>query len=265
MLGGVQAIAPESLLLWGVINGEPLDIDYTLIYKGFNDAMNGQSEGAIINLLIAGFICWVFWSIMKWLFKRDEKQKIQTWQKIETIKPDYEYKGSGQQRQWMRIEAPAGFTFWLLNSQGEVVSDEIEERLLDLSAGGLSFYTNEILDIDKKLYMVLDLGKPPILKLSGRVARVQFSPEGVDKRYMIGVQFVGIRVGEQDRIIKYNLNNQRIVIEEQKKQEEICPTCSHFLPYNELGETEPCAHCLAELPELANLEAASTTAPKSNN
>lgn len=233
--------------IWGVINGEPLDIDYNLIYKGFNDTMNGQAEGAILNLLLGGLICWGLWSLMRWLFQRDEKRKLETWSKVETIKPDYAYKGSGQKRQWLRIDdAEAGFTFWLLNPQGQIVGDGVDEKLLDLSAGGLSFYTNELLDIDKQLHMQLDLGKPPILKLAGRVARVQFSPEGVEKRYMIGVQFIGIRVGEQDRVIKYTLSLQRQVIEEQKRIKETCPICGELLPLNEAGEPGACEHCAAD-------------------
>lgn len=248
---------------WGVINGKPLDIDYNLIYKGFTDTMNGQAESAIINLLLGGLICWGLWSLMKWFFKRDEKRKLETWQKVETIKPDYEYKGSGQKRQWMRIEAEAGFSFWLLNPQGQIIGDEVSEHLLDLSAGGLSFYTDEILDIDKQIHMQLNLGKPPILKLTGRVARVQFSPEGVEKRYMIGIQFIGIRVGEQDRIIKYTLNSQRKVIEEQKRASEICPNCGQPLPLNDRGEPGICEHCAAEEAKSAEMEAAASN-PKTD-
>jgi len=265
MLGSSVIGTAGMLPVWGVINGEPLDIDYSLIYKGFNDTLNSQAEGALLNLLIAGLVCWGLWSIMKWLFKRDERRKVANWKKVEVIKPDYEYKGSGQKRQWMRIEVEAGFSFWLLNAQGQVIGDEVSEGLLDISAGGLSFYTNEVLDIDKKLHMQINLGKPPILKLTGRVARVQFSPEGVEKRYMIGIQFIGIRAGEQDRIIKYTLSRQRKVIEEQKKQQEMCPACGQPLPFNERGEIEPCPHCLAADEAAANLESAANVPPTVGN
>lgn len=260
MFGGGMIKTAGSLLNWGVLNGHPLDIDYETIYKGFNDTITGQSEGALVNLLIAGLLCWGLWSLLKLLFKRDDARKLEQWKKLETIKPDYAYKGTGdaQKRQWMRIEAEAAFSFWQIDNQGQIMDNEVSEKLLDLSAGGLSFYTDEVLDIDKKIHIQLDLGKPPIIKLTGRVARVQFSPEGEEKRYMIGIQFLGIRTGEQDRIIKQTLNSQRRVIGEQKRQQEMCPNCGQPLPYNERGEFDACPDCAANDNSTGAEEAAAT-------
>ncbi|HOV79150.1 MAG TPA: PilZ domain-containing protein [Bacillota bacterium] len=110
-----------------------------------------------------------------------------------------------QRRNWFRLPlavelfyAPAG------------TEDFKKGRIVDLSGGGLRFSAGQPLQPDTRLRLCFELGDHK-LDLAGRVVRVAETAESSGKStFLIGVEFTGIKTGEQDHIVGFLLREQQL-------------------------------------------------------
>lgn len=150
--------------------------------------------------------------------------------------------GSSTQRDWMR-----------LSIEQEVLYARAEDnkykraKVINMSGGGLLFTTREELQKDDELEIILDLSSGEELNLKGRVVRVTEDSGNDDKKqFMIGVQFLNIKKGEQDKIVGEILREQQeSVLEEKRKSKGECILCGKPLPEGDKGVKLYCPKCSA--------------------
>ncbi|MDF9407944.1 PilZ domain-containing protein [Pelotomaculum isophthalicicum JI] len=150
--------------------------------------------------------------------------------------------GSSTQRDWMR-----------LSIEQEVLYAREEDdkykraKVINMSGGGLLFATREELQKDDELEIILELSYGEELNLKGRVVRVTEDSGGDDKKqFMIGLQFLNIKKGEQDKIVRKILQEQQeSVLEERRKSKGECILCGKPLPEGDKGVKLYCPKCSA--------------------
>jgi len=200
----------------GVINGEPFKMDYSVIGKSLSATMNAQAEKGLINLIITAALVVVAVYLFRRFGERDLAQRVAHWRKVEVIRPDYRYRGSsGQKRSWVRVKADMDFDYVLLDEAGNSVSDAKRVPVIDLSAGGLSFLSDEDLTAGRELLAFINLDEEQLLRVKARVVRVLKDPDG-ENRWTVGVQFLNLRPRDEERIVRWSIRRQREIIEKNK-------------------------------------------------
>jgi len=107
------------------------------------------------------------------------------------------------QRAWMRLS----FNQDLLFSQGS--NDHFQKgKVVNISGSGLLFATDQDIKLNDKLTILLELNPGKKLNLTGKVVRIIEKTHEVEKPNLIGVEFINIRRGDQDSIIKMILEKQ---------------------------------------------------------
>ncbi len=155
----------------------------------------------IILLVVCALVIWAF----RYSSSREENA-------LRSSHKDYQEKvrsqksSNHQQRNWFRYKTTAEFK-WIPAEKASNVKESRynNDRLLDVSGGGLSFTTAEsIKNGDEiKAIIFLDEGKP--LPLNAQVVRVTEN-EGTNS---VSTQFIGLRDGQRDRIVAWILKTQR--------------------------------------------------------
>ncbi len=139
-----------------------------------------------------------------------------------------------ERRTCLRFEIPGATVSYRVSKFMPAVLDKYEEEfcpLLDISRGGMRFYSNHKPDIDSKLSMHISVpGERVPLVLTGRVCWVT-PAEGTGFAYQVGVQFNAY--GDK-RDQNYPGNLVKIIALEQK----FCPPDSGISSDSEDGDYE---------------------------
>jgi len=185
--------------------------------------------GLVLILLLPGLT--VFW----YRYQKKLNEEV-SWYTNTTI-------DSKTQREWMRLS----FDQDLLYARHK--DDKYRRaKVINMSGGGLLFATGEELQQNDELAIILVLSPGEELNLTGRVVRVTENDDSDNKhRFMIGLQFINIKKGEQDKIVRKILQEQQgTVLEERRKAKGECVLCGRPLPEGDIGVKIYCPKCSAD-------------------
>jgi Tfp pilus assembly protein PilZ len=113
----------------------------------------------------------------------------------------------GQNRDWLRLPVNQYFLY----SRG---NEEIYEKAkaINISGGGLLFTTDNKLEQNENLQIVLNFAGDKRMDITGQVAWIsKNTAENKEKLYLVGVQFGDIKASERDGLISRILQKQRMV------------------------------------------------------
>ncbi len=135
-----------------------------------------------------------------------------------------------QRRQFFRLEKNMEFQYKLFTQEDEKyfrlmgkISDEMDDRIyesgvsLDLSGGGMRFVSKNKFNVGDKMIVRLAINTGTALKVCEPIAKVISSvhAKGRSDLYENRIEFVQIKEGEREALIKYIFTQERIV---RKKQ-----------------------------------------------
>lgn len=236
------------IVTWGMAPVAPASA--SLGYEGtawklsqaFTRAIRDQ-EAQFRYYLLPGlaFILFLFGLIIYWYRSHKKLSASVTWNISQAA-------GSNTQRDWMRLSIEQEILF---------AREEDEKykraKVINMSGGGLLFATGEELEKNDELKIILEIAPGEELKLNGKVVRItknDDSDNGNDNknrnqnRYLIGLQFLNIKKGEQDKIVKRILEKQQdYVIMEKRKAKGECVICGRPLPEADVGVKIYCPKC----------------------
>ncbi|QNO16437.1 PilZ domain-containing protein [Alkalicella caledoniensis] len=110
-----------------------------------------------------------------------------------------------EKRNFYRLNYNLSFDFVILNPESiEAISNPMIGVLKDLSGGGLSFSSEEDVELDQLLEVKINDGKSLILVL-GKIVRKQ----KLENHYLYGLEFVYIDEKTQDKLVQFIFNVQR--------------------------------------------------------
>lgn len=110
-----------------------------------------------------------------------------------------------EKRNFYRLNYNLSFDFVILNTESiEAISNPMIGVLKDLSGGGLSFSSEEDVELDQLLEVKINDGKNLILVL-GKIVRKQ----KLENHYLYGSEFVYIDEKTQDKLVHLIFNIQR--------------------------------------------------------
>lgn len=159
---------------------------------------------------------------------------------------DLEEKDDGpdkQRRAWFRL--PVNQYFMYAQDKGDLYE---RTRAINISGGGLLFATDEKPGFKEKLKIYLNVAPGKRLIINGQVAWVSENPdETEDSRFLVGVEFIDIKAGERDSIVRKILEKQqRIIVENKRKANHECVKCGIPLTEEDRGESGSlCPRCRA--------------------
>ncbi len=130
--------------------------------------------------------------------------------------------GEAQKRKYYRFRTDASLQWTAARdvvyyNQGDYNIDQ----LWDISAGGLSFLTLEMLEIGMKVKFLFDIGEPAPMLLEGSVMRIEerMNSKAGDPVYNVGIKFTNIKEEDRDVIISWIMKRQRTYIGNNVKKE----------------------------------------------
>lgn len=149
-----------------------------------------------------------------------------------------------QRRAWLRL--PVNQYFLYAQDDSNLYE---KTKAINISGGGLLFATDEKPDLKEKLKININVAPGKTLTLNGQVAWVSENHEdNSDSRYMVGIEFVDIKAGEQDSIVSRILQEQQqMIIEEKRKSNNECVKCGVPLSAKDSGQEgngSVCARCM---------------------
>ncbi|MEN6347887.1 MAG: PilZ domain-containing protein [Syntrophomonas sp.] len=187
----------------------------------FSDSMNYSFSGQRSNMLaliflVMGFV--ILFVIIRVYFNREEKAERLS-RKAYREKREAQEKQPGQQRKWFRLKTSAEFR-WIPTTMGDRVAENkfINDRMVDISGGGLCFATAELLNPGDEIEFILNTGEGKPMRLYGIVARI-IEQEEDELVNHVSIQFAGLRNGERDRIVSWIMRRQRDGIHEEDEEE----------------------------------------------
>lgn len=190
-----------------------------LTFNEFSSSVTStfDSDPFAINRLIAGVSLVVFMFIIYAAFRMWKKQTDQAVDHhYELVKQRHEAylealrTGKGQKRQWFRLYSPAEFEWQPPHRPAQGKRPKFkQDRLTDVSAGGIGFTTSEVLEAGDRIKLILYTGEGSPMYLEGRVARVLPDPESGGLVSSAGVAFEGLTEAEQDRMLAWIARRQR--------------------------------------------------------
>ncbi len=147
-----------------------------------------------------------------WLRSQMIKRNSQPW----NIHTDFVNSGNKSQREWVRLPVNLHLLYALHDSDIYRKS-----RMINLGGGGLLFATNQKLKLKENLKIIIELDTGEKLNLAAMVVRFTENTGGPDNyNFLVGVKFINIRKGEQDRLVRMILKNQREFLQEEKYKEQ---------------------------------------------
>lgn len=111
-----------------------------------------------------------------------------------------------QRRNFVRVTAIKPITFQTVTSEG--LSDSFKGTMLDLSGGGMSFLTEELVEDKSILNVQLALPKGDV-QISALVCRADKIEDSKPQRYCVSTEFHEIAERGRDQIIRYIFEIQR--------------------------------------------------------
>lgn len=117
--------------------------------------------------------------------------------------------GKAANRQFFRLEGlelPAEYK--IVEEVFDIASVQFAEtQVRDISAGGMSFISNNPVELDSEVQIKLLLDGE-ILHLLGQAVRCQGVVEDQDKAYEVAIKFIAIDGVEQDKIVGFIFQKQ---------------------------------------------------------
>jgi len=201
--------------------------------QAFAEAIRAQGEQYQLCLLLGLAVILLLGITVFWCRSKMKLNEKDSWYAGTPVE-------SKTKRDWMRLS----FEQDLLYMRDK--DDRYRKaKIINLSGGGLLFATSEELRQNEELAIVLELSPGEELNLTGRVVRVTENDDGgKKKRFMIGLQFINIKKGEQDKIVGKILQQQQgSVLEEKRKAKGECVLCGMPLPEGDKGVKIYCPKC----------------------
>lgn len=169
--------------------------------KAFGAAIRDQEASKIsyfvlffIIVIIPGVI--IIWYITQRRHPDPNEARAQVWL-------DDNNSFDKTQRAWVRF----AFNQDLLFLQGS--NDHFQKgKIVNISGSGLLFATDQDIELNDKLKILLVLNPGKKLNLTGKVVRIIEKTHETEKPNLIGVEFINIRRGDQDSIIRMILEKQ---------------------------------------------------------
>ena len=118
-------------------------------------------------------------------------------------------------------------------------------KTINMSGSGLLFATNRKFQQNDIIKVAMELEPGDLLRLRARVVRIaEKSGEDDNKQFMLGVQFISISKGEQDKIIGKIISLQQdVLFEEKRKKKRECIFCGAHIPADAGEDVIYCSKC----------------------
>lgn len=175
---------------------------------------------------------------------RDQVRQIKNKSVVWNI--DFNEPGGGphkQRRAWFRLPLNQYFLY----AQDDSGQYEIT-KTINISGGGLLFATDEKPDPGEKIRIHINIAREKKLILNGKVVWVSENPEeNQGSRFLVGMEFIDIKAGEQDSIVGQILEKQQtIILESKRKANHECVRCGLPLPdEGQSADGSLCSRCVA--------------------
>lgn len=190
-----------------------------LTFNEFSSSVTStfDSDPFAINRLVAGLSLIVFMFFIYGAFRMWKKQTDQAVDHhYELVKQRHEAylealrTGKGQKRQWFRLYSPAEFEWQPPHRPAQGTRPKFkQDRLIDVSAGGIGFLTSEVLEAGDRIKLILYTGEGSPMYMEGHVARVIPDQESGGLVSLVGVAFDDITEAERDRMLAWIARRQR--------------------------------------------------------
>lgn len=108
----------------------------------------------------------------------------------------------------LKIVKPIRYRIFDTSGDSEKVNEYFEGILLDISEGGIMFYTKKEMDLNDLLDLEIDLDTDSIIQLKGIIVRKQYNTEK-SFLYEYGVRFQNPTRTEKDVLMKFIFQEQR--------------------------------------------------------
>ncbi|HZJ84012.1 MAG TPA: PilZ domain-containing protein [Syntrophomonadaceae bacterium] len=138
-------------------------------------------------------------------------------------------------RDWYRIETDIPFKWYPLPIPTYIQEKNFYDAIaIDISGGGLLFYTHEIATLNEEILLLLNLDGTS-LQLIAQILRVQTEERDGEKYYLTGVKFTSIREGQRNKIISWILKSQaEDILKQETESDPEIPTEEIMLPQQEI-------------------------------
>jgi Tfp pilus assembly protein PilZ/type IV secretory pathway VirB2 component (pilin) len=211
--------------------------------EGVRNTLDGQAAANQNNLVPALVVTIVLLVVIIFLL-RSQVKSIRSREKVWNIDLNNPAGGQDSQRRaWLRL--PVNQFFLYAQDDSNLYE---KTKAINISGGGLLFATDERPELKEKLKININVAPGKTLTLNGQVAWISENHEdNRDSRYMVGIEFIGIKPGEQDSIVGRILQEQQqMVIEERRKANNECVKCGLPLTAKDkeqAGNSSVCARC----------------------
>ncbi|MDD3023843.1 MAG: PilZ domain-containing protein [Syntrophomonadaceae bacterium] len=167
----------------------------------FNSPVTAKASWASIILIV--LITVIIIMIFRYYFLREEKAQRAA---LESYREKHRSQSSDQKRNWFRLKTDAEFK-WIPAHEADTAKENqyITDQLMDISGGGLSFSTTEIINAHDEINILLPVGESKPLCLDGKIIRVVQSEDA----FNVFVQFIGLMDGHRDKVVAWIQKNQR--------------------------------------------------------
>lgn len=180
----------------------------------FNSPVGEKVNGVTLILIV--ITCAALVMIFRYYFTREEKAQREA---REMYRERHRSQSTDQKRGWFRLKTDAEFRWIPAHLVDRTrISNYNVDQLIDISGGGLSFSTFEVLNAEDEINMILPTGDANPLSVDGRVIR---AVKG-DEAYNVSIQYIGLLNGQRDKLVAWIQNNQRTAMffDKQKDTEE---------------------------------------------
>ena len=193
--------------------------------SSLNQSFSGQHvlsqkniSALIISILVIALLSVVFYLYLQ----KEKKRQALSKQRYQEIRKARIARSSEQQkRRWFRLKTRAEFK-WIPAPLGSEI-DEKEyqtDRLLDISGGGLSFSTADIIEPGDEIAILLDVRGKNALSLKAEVVRIVKADNPEEELSTVSVQFTNLSNRDEDRLVSWIIERQRNTIQEEEQEEE---------------------------------------------
>ncbi|MGE5422305.1 MAG: PilZ domain-containing protein, partial [Ignavibacteriales bacterium] len=120
----------------------------------------------------------------------------------------------------------------------------IKTRMLDLGAGGCKLEVSELMETGDPVKVAFTLTADDTMAMNGTVIRV-LDPKKEGDPYQVAIQFLDVKEGERDQIVRWAYKHELNINEEKKRLSEgLCLGCGKPLPQDPDGEKQTyCVKC----------------------
>ncbi len=163
----------------------------------------------ILFFLLVLILCLIIIYIVRYeTIKANIKRRIAYQETRKRLLKKRSHSQDSNKRDWYRIETEIPLKWYPLPIPSHIQAKNFyDATAVDISGGGLLFYTHEIAALNEEILLLLNLDDMD-LQLSAQTLRVQSEEKDGEKYYLTGVKFTNIREGQRNRIISWILKSQ---------------------------------------------------------